>query len=177
MNDDIERALRQVTPRGASTELRSRVLAAVADELKTIASPRRRSPGSALAVAASLLVSLALNYQVNRTLDRRLAIVLGPIPVPKQAAEIAADIAAVSNPSTGQWVYAQLASSRPPVEDPRRSALRLQQMIRELTVDLKEPAHETPRKNPRVDRDLSGSRDRAPALDQCVLRLEHWNTA
>ena len=34
MNDDIERRLRQVTPRGAPPELRPRVLAAVADQLR-----------------------------------------------------------------------------------------------------------------------------------------------
>ena len=79
MNDDIERRLRRVRPRGASPELRPRVLAAVAIQLGADApqpSRLRRRPG--LAVAAAVIASLALNYWVNDSLDRRLAIALGP---------------------------------------------------------------------------------------------------
>ena len=176
MNDDIERRLRQVTPRGAPPELRSRVLAAVAGELHAVTHSRRtHRPG--LAVAAALLAGLALNYWVNDTLDRRLAIVLGPPPVHRQAAEIAADVASITDPSTGQWVYERLAAGRPRDDDGRQYAVRLQQMIQQFTVDLKETADETPQKNPQMDRDRRGSRDRHPADAQRVLRLEHRNTA
>jgi hypothetical protein len=179
MNEDVERQLRQVTPRGAPPELRSRVLAAVADQLR-LATPlpsRRRPFRPALAVAASLVVSLALNYWVNDTIDRRLAIVLGPPPVPKQAAEIADEIAAITDPATGRWAYEQLAASRPRDDDARQYAVRLQQMIQQLTVDMKETANEATQKNPHMGRDRSGSCDRLPADAQCVLRLEHQYTA
>ncbi len=61
MNDNnIERRLRQVTARGASPELRPRVLAAVADQLRTGRPLPSRGPlRPALAIAASLLAGLA----------------------------------------------------------------------------------------------------------------------
>ena len=176
MSDEIEGRLRQVTPRGAPPELRPRVLAALADELGSVAPPRR-SPRPGLAVAAALLFSLALNVLVTHTLDRRLAVVLGPPPVPRQAAEIAAEIASVTDPATGRWAYERLAVGRPRGDHARRYVLRLRQMLRQFTVDLEETAHETPEENPQMDRDYRGSRDRHPADAQRVLRLEHRNTA
>ncbi len=176
MSDEIEGRLRQVTPRGAPPELRPRVLAAVADAFDSVAPPRR-SRGPGLAVAAALLFSLALNVLVTATLDRRLAVVLGPPLVSRQAAEIAADIASVTDPATGRWAYERLAAGRPRGDDARQYVLRLRQMIRQLTVDLEETADERPEENPQMDRDHRGSRDRHPADAQHVLRLEHRNTA
>lgn len=178
MSDDLERKLRQVTPRSAPPELRLRVLAAVADELNLV-TPSRRPPRLALAVAvaATVLVSLAMNFVVSDAVDRRLAIVLGPRPVQRQAAEIAADIASVTDSTTGQWAYERLASDRPRGDDAHRYALRLRRAIQQFTVDLGETTDETPRKNPQVDRDRRGSRDRRPADAQYVLRLEHRDTA
>ena len=68
----------------------------------------RFRPG--LAAAAALLASLLLNHVVNTTMDRRLAAVLGPRPVPRQAAEIAADIAALTDSQTGKWAFDRLVS-------------------------------------------------------------------
>ncbi len=141
MNDEIERLLLQVTPPGAPPDLRARVLSAVGDELRLPAAARSRRrfrPG--LAVAASLLASVALNYWVDAMLNRRLAVVLGPPPVRRQAAEIAADVASITEPSTGKWVYERLTSGRPNGDDARQYADRLRRMIQELTVDHKENA-------------------------------------
>jgi len=176
MNDDIERRLRQVTPRGAPPELRPRVLAAVAGELNA-ATYSRGTHHLALAVAAAVLASLALNYWVNDTLDRRFAIVLGPPSVHREAAEIAADVASITDPTTGQWVYERLAAGRPHGDDARQYAIRLQQMIQQLTVDLKETPDEALQENSQMDRDLHGSGNRHPVDAQRVLRLEHRNTA
>ncbi len=176
MNDDIERRLRQVTPQGAPPELRSRVLAAVAGELNA-ATRSRRTYRPLLAVAAAVLAALALNYWVNYTVDQRLAIVLGPPPVRIGAAEIAADVGAVADPSIGQWVYERLAASQPPGDDALRYAVRLRQMIQQLTVDLKETSDEASQENSQMDRDRRRSGNRHPADAQRVLRLEHRNTA
>jgi hypothetical protein len=174
MNDDIESRLRQATLRGAPPELRPRILAAVAGELRS-ATPRpsRRQFRPAIAVAASLLTALALNYWVNTTIDRRLTIVFGPPPVQRQAAEIAAEIASITDDATGQWAYEKLAASRPRDDDVRQYPVQLQRMIQELTVDFKETANEAPQKIPQMGRDRSGSRDRQHADAQCILGLEH----
>ncbi|MDR3622481.1 MAG: hypothetical protein P4L85_24230 [Paludisphaera borealis] len=176
MNDDVERLLRQATPRGAPPELRGRVLAAVADELDSVARPGRslRLP---LAVAAAVLVSLASNVLVSDAVDRRLAIALGPIPVQKQAAEIADDVASLTDPPTGRWAYERLTASPRRDDEAQQYAARLQRMIQHFTFDPQGAADETPRENPQMDRDRRGSRDRRPFDAQYVLRLEHRNTA
>ena len=174
MNDDIERRLDHVSPLGAPAELRPRVLAAVAEQLQSAAPlPSRRSFYPVLAVAAGLLASLALNVWVNDRLDRRLAVVLGPPPVRKQAAEIAADVASITDSATGQWVYERLAADRPDHDAAREYAVRLLQLIQQLTLDFKETADEAPRKNPQVDGDRRGCRDHHPADAQCLLRVEY----
>ncbi len=178
MNDDIERRLRQASPRGAPPELRPRVRAAVAEQLqRAVPLPSPWSFLPAIVVAAGLLAGIALNYWVNETLDRRLAVVLGPPPLRRQAAEIAADVASITDPVIGQWAYEQLSSRPPRGEDARQYAVRLQGLIQQFTVDWKETADETPRKNPQMDRDRRGSRDRYPADAQRLLRMEHRNTA
>jgi hypothetical protein len=138
MNEDIERRLRQVAPLGAPAELRSRVLAAVAGPLQAPAPPlpSRRSFRPVLFVAASLLASVALNFWVSDRLDRRLAMVLGPRPERKQAAEIATDVASVTDLATGQWVYDRLAVDQLEYDAARQYAVRLQQLIQQLTLDL-----------------------------------------
>jgi hypothetical protein len=178
MNDDIERRLRRVKHVGAPPELRARVLAAVADHLRpATAASWHRPLGLAIAVAASVLAGLALNYWVADTLDRRLAIVLGPPPACRQAAEIAAEIASITDHATGQWAYARLAGGQTHDNDGRRYAVRLRQMIQQFTVDLQETADETPEKNPEMDRNRRGSVDSHPADAQCMLRLDHRDTA
>jgi hypothetical protein len=174
MNDDIERRLREMTPRGAPPDLRALVLAAVGGPLGSATPPPfRRSFRPGIAVAAALLASLALNFWVSERLDRRLAIVLGPPPVRKQAAEIAADVASITDSATGQWVYDLLAADRTQRDAARQYAVRLQQLIQQLSLDFKETADEAPRKNPQVDGDRRGSRDHRPADAQCLLRVEY----
>jgi hypothetical protein len=178
MSDEVEGLLRQVTVRGAPPELRARILGKVEEQLHRTAG--RRSRGRmrpALAAAASLLGAIALNYWVNAALDRRLAKVLGPPVVRRQAAEIAAEIASITEPVTGQWAYERL-TRLPPTDDlPRRYAVRLNQVVRQLTFDDKELAHETRDESPQMDRDRRSSLDQCPFTPQCVLRLEHWNAA
>jgi hypothetical protein len=86
MNDDIEKLLSGLSPRGAATELRPRVLAAVADELQAVPPSPWLRP-AALAVAASLLVGIALNVCVSQAVDRRLTELLGSLPVARQDAQ------------------------------------------------------------------------------------------
>jgi hypothetical protein len=175
MNDEIERLLSQATPKGAPPELRARVLAAVADELNS-ARPRWRIPPF-LAAAAAVLIALISNYLVSEAVDRRLAAALGPIPVRRQAAEIAADVAMITDPTTGRWAYDRLTESPRRDDEPRRYADRLRRMIQLFTFDPQGVADETPRKNPQMDRDLRGGRDRRPLDAQRVLGLEVRNTA
>jgi hypothetical protein len=177
MNDDIERMLRQVRPRAASPELRHRVLGAVAIELGADAplpSRLRRRPG--LAVAAAVIASLALNYWVNDSLDHRLAVVLGPSPVDRQTAEIAADIASITDTYTAEWAYRRLAAARPAIDDARQYPVRLQQMVKQVVVYLKETADESLQKKPQMDRDRDRSDNRPHAGAQRLLRLEHRNS-
>jgi len=178
MNDEIERRHRQAAPPGTPPELRGRVLDAVAGELRsTAAAPSRRRFRPGLTVAASLLASVALNYWVSARLDRRLAIALGPPQVCRQAAEIAADVASITEPSTGKWVYERLTAGRPRGDHAGLYAVRLQQLIQELTVDHKENAYESPEKVHQMDRNRRDSRDYHPADSECLFRLEYRNTA
>jgi hypothetical protein len=179
MNQDTERRLHQQMLRGPDAELRQRVLAAVEDVLADSSPPaRRRSlfrPG--LAAAAALLASLLLNHVVNSSLDRRLAAVLGPPPVPRQAAEIAAEITTLTDSRTGQWAFERLTASRGPIVDSQEFVVRVQELIRQVTRDLEEPSHETSEEDPQVDRDLRGRIDRDPPGAQRLLRLEQRNCA
>ena len=177
MNDDIETRLALLTPRGAPPELRHHVLAAVASELTIEPRTRPMLFLWLVASAAAVLVGLALNIWVNNELDRRLAIVLGPPPVSGQLADIAAEIAHVTNPAVGEWVYQRLAIVERHGDDAYQYASRLQQMIQQLTFDLGEPVDEAPQKTSRMDRDRHGSRDRCPPDSQRLFRLEHRNTA
>ena len=54
----------------------------------------------------------------------------------KRLATIAAEIASITDPATGQWAYQRLAVSRPPDDDAHQYAVRLQQMIQQRTVDI-----------------------------------------
>ena len=103
MNDEVEHVLGRLTARGAPPELRGRVLDAVWAELRVAAdapvavgarSPAGDGPEDAgrraaaarpprygrhmlLVVAASLVAAVGLNLLVHRTLDRRMAALLG----------------------------------------------------------------------------------------------------
>jgi hypothetical protein len=130
-----------------------------------------------VASAAAVLVGLALNIWVNNELDRRLAIVLGPPPVSGQLADIAAEIAHVTNPAVGEWAYQRLVIVERHGDASYQYASRLQQMIQQLTFDLGEPVDEAPQETSRMDRDRHGSRNRCPADAQRLFRLGHRNTA
>ena len=180
MNDDIERRLCAVTPRGAPLELRARVLAAVGAQVRRADAnrsrwPRRLAIGGLLALG--LFGGVVANIWVNDELDRRLAIVLGPPPVQIRAAEIAADVASITDPATARWVYERLAAGRPREGGPREYATRLRGLVQQFTVDLEENANEATRKNRQMDRDRRSSCDRHPAHAQCLLRVEYRHTA
>jgi len=179
MNQDIERLLHELPPSGPAPELRNRVLAAVGDALAEAPAPARRRVGfrPGLGVAAALLASLLMNYLVNTTVDRRLAAVLGPPPVPRQAAEIAAEIADLTDSRTGQWAFERLAAGRSERADPQHYPVQLRELIRQVSGDLEEPSHESSEENPQVDRDLRGSIDCHPPGAHRLLRLEHRNRA
>jgi hypothetical protein len=178
-NDDIEQVLGSVTPGGLRAELRPRVLAAVATELRT----ERTSPWlrrAALAVAASLLVSLALNLWASHVSQRRLARLLGPPPVSRQAQELAQAVEEISDAQTAQWVYQQYASPRPS-EDGLEAYAAYRDMVRRLieaSPELpKELYDETPQEDSQMDRDRSGRAGGDRAGGQRLLGLEHRYTA
>ena len=179
MNQDIERLLDELTPRGPAPELRApgsgRRWECAGRDFPARGRRLRFRPG--LGVAAALLASLMMNYLVNASVDRRLTAVLGPPPVPRQAAEIAAEIATLTDSRTGQWAFERLAASRSPSVDTQHYPVQLQELIRQVTGDLEEPSHETSEESPQVDRDLRGSIDRHPPGAQRLLRLEHRNRA
>jgi hypothetical protein len=179
MNQDIERLLDELTPRGPAPELRVRVLTAVGEALAEAPAPARRRfrfrPG--LGVAAALMASLLVNYLVNASVDSRLAAVLGPPPVPRQAAEIAAEITALTDFRTGQWAFERLAASQRESTDHHTYPVKLQELIRQVTRDFQEPSHEASEKSPQVDRDLRGSIHCHPPGAQRLLRLEERNRA
>jgi hypothetical protein len=181
MNNDIERRLSELRLPGPGPALRERVLAAVASELKFGGKPvrmrRRFRISPALAIVACLGGSLLLNHLVSSALDRRLARLLGPPLVPRQAAELAAEIASITDAKTGRWALARLTACGSQGSDPRHHANRLQTLIRELTADVEGNPDETPQENSQVGRDLRGSRDHPASGAERLVRLEHWNTA
>ena len=150
MNDDLEPILEQLAQHGPPPALRTQVLAAVDREL-TRSTDRRWSwtgwharslrrawrwctgwpttpfakpqgvPPYALAAAAALLVSVALSYWADRSIDARLAQVVGPAPPDREAMELANEIAAVTDAETGRWIYDRVISSRDQAPVPIKS--------------------------------------------------------
>jgi hypothetical protein len=148
MNDDIEQRLGHLTPRGPRAELRPQVLAAVAGQLQADRESRRFRR-SALVVAASIVLGVALNIGLSRASDRRIAKLLGPPPLSKQALEIAEFVGKATDAETGQWVYRQLAPT--PTSGDGRAAYAaycemLQQLIEESQPALRQrsPSKERP---------------------------------
>jgi len=142
-DEEMERILRQVTPRGADAALRGRVLAAVGcgEAVGPVVPagsipPSRKSAGTAgptnweriywPVAAAAILLGLVLNYWVAKTGSERLAQIMGPPAVSKQAADVAADIAAITDEATGRWAYDRLAASRRPPDPFGPSGMRAQ---------------------------------------------------
>ncbi len=153
MNDDMEQLLGRLTPRGVRPELRPRVLAAVASQLKTEpASPWLRR--STWAVAASILVGIVMNLGVSVRAERRLAQLYGPPPVSKQAMELANAVKEVTDAQTAQWVYQRFAAPRR-TEDGLAAYMAYNEMLVRL-INSKEPFDEAPQKDSQMDRDRPG---------------------
>ena len=145
MNDGnhVEQRLRGLTPRGTEPEMRGQVLAAVGRELAAGRVPRwRRRPG--LAVAASLFLAVAMNVWINTTVDRRMARLYGPPPVPRRIVDVAEAVASVTDAETGRRFERQLAAAwRSHVARlPRRPTMDYSQLLRELELSRKETRHE-----------------------------------
>ena len=176
MNHDLEKRLEQMTPAGPPVELRSRVLAAVGEELRHgTPLPDRRSFRPGLAAVAALLASLSLNFWVNDRLNQRLAAVFGPAATQNPGVEIATKKRPTGEPLRGQ--PGRSPASRHERDAGHEYVVQLQYLIRQLTTDFKDIADEAPRKNPQVDRDHRGSRDyHRPAVER-LLRLEHRTLA
>ena len=114
MNNDIERRLRRVSPLGAPAELRGRVLSAVADELRRgTPLPSRRSFRPALMTAAAVVASVAINLWVNDRVDRRLDLVLRPLPTRNDGITTAADNAQATDLVTPPLGYGRLIGENP----------------------------------------------------------------
>ncbi|OJW17790.1 MAG: hypothetical protein BGO49_26685 [Planctomycetales bacterium 71-10] len=157
MNDDVERRLSGLTPRGSPDGLRARILRAVDEELarETAAPrPRRRFPAG-LATAAALLLSVWLNHRANQSSDALIDRAFGPRPVSPRAIAIAGDIAEVAGPEAGRWALDRLSVQAPAgVADLDRHAAELRRLVRELALDLRETDDETTHPQiPQVGRD------------------------
>ena len=124
-DEEMERILRQATPRGADAAIRPRILAAVA---RQVGAPARFRWERIYwpAVAAAILLGVLLNYWVAVQGTARLARIMGPPAVSKQAADLAADIAAITDEATGRWAYDRLAASRRPPDPFGPSGMRAQ---------------------------------------------------
>ncbi|MCR4410973.1 MAG: hypothetical protein NUV77_00950 [Thermoguttaceae bacterium] len=169
-HDDIERLLIRLTPCGAAPELRARVLAAVSAELQS--TPRRWWSVAVLAVAASIVLALGLNLWLSRRFERRLAALLGPPPVSKQAAEVARAVAQATDAATGRWVYQRLAPVRSSGDSIAKHYPFLRRLVEELQTTSKDSIHETLEEGPQMDRDHSGRARRGAAGGQ---RLVRWD--
>ena len=177
LRTDNERRHRTAAPGYHALGCRSRTpfsRAGVVDRAVADARPPALTPNipTILAVAAGLLASMALNYWVNDRWIVAWRLFLDRDPS-HTATEIAADVAAITDSATGQWVYGQLVTDPPLHDSARQYAVRLQQLIQQLTLDMKDMADEALRKNTQVDGDRHGSRDRHSADDQRVLRMAY----
>ena len=160
MNDDIEQRLGRLTPRGVRPELRPRVLAAVANELEVApASPWLRR--SALAVAASLFLGIAMNIWVNEASERRLAELFGPAFMSNQAMEVAE--------SGGKNTDMPAAYAR--------YCAAVIQLSDDLQSTAKDFHYETPEKDTQMDRDRPGRTGGDRSGCQRGVRLDHRYTA
>jgi hypothetical protein len=197
MNDnldmnELEQKLAEASPRGVRPELRAQVLAAVAEALPSNArqadameaesgSPWLRRAG--WTVAAALLLGVGLNVWLSWRSEQVLAQFYGPPPISKQAMEIALDIGKTAGPEMTQWVYERLApkSRDRSIDEVYADYAAYCDMLTQLTekpfLSPKEFKHETPQKNPQMDRDRSGRVGGNPFDCQCLVRLDDGQTA
>ena len=184
MNDDVEQLLGRLTPRGVRAELRSEVLAAAMSALQAepsrLRESRAKSPWlrrSALAVAASLLVGIAMNIWANEASKRRLARLFGPPPVSRRALEIANAIEGITDAQTAQWVYRRLTAPRRSDGFPAKYYATVERLINELETFSKDSYYEPPEKDTEMDRHRPGRAGGDRSGCQRRVRLDHRYTA
>lgn len=179
VENEMAQILRQATPRGVRPELRPRVLAAVASQLQTEpASPWLRR--SALAVAASLFLGIAMNIWANHLAERRLAQLFGASPVSKRAMELAEAVEKITDAQTAQWVYHKVAAPQPSGKGLAAYAAysdALRRLIDKSFIASKGLSDETPQKDPQMDRDRPGRAGGDTSGCQRHPRLDHRYTA
>jgi hypothetical protein len=198
MNDDVEQRLDRLTPRGVRPELREQVLGAVENELtkgteevvgetwRIMDNVLRQPPPSpwlrraSMAVAASLLLGVGLNLWATQASENRLAQLFGPPPISMRAMEIANDVERIADAKTGQWVYRQLTVPRQPgdaVAAYTKYRDAMNRLINELRTVSKDTYHETPQKDPEMDRGHTGCPVGNRFDCQRLVRLDHRYTA
>jgi hypothetical protein len=114
MSDELESYLGRLTPRGAPTELRERVLAEVSRVLLA-RPPRRWTRWAGVALAASFLLAVGLNLAVEQAQQARLAEIYGPESVPRALTEVTRAVESVADAPTAAWFRQELlnATRRP----------------------------------------------------------------
>jgi hypothetical protein len=156
MNDEPPEIFARVTPRGAPSELRARVLSAVdrqlADKSDASADPAsgaiaglsssacRAQAGSRwervleIAVAASLVVGVGSNLWQWRRYDEWQARVYGPPPISAAIAELAATVESVTDAQTAQAVVERFSAGRASRRSSEQTGLpQYNQLLNELT--------------------------------------------
>jgi hypothetical protein len=168
VNDDVEDILERLAPEGPAFDLRTRVLGAVVGELHR-RGDSRRPWFAALAAAAALVVSVGLNVWADRSLGASLARIVGPIPLEREALDLANDVAVVTDAETGRWFYERVTSGRGTQQACRQFLADYQRVLNELLLVGKDRNHE---ESPPSDRDRRGGDRRDTSWDQRLFRLE-----
>jgi hypothetical protein len=124
---------------------------------------------AALAAAAALAASVGLNVWADRSVDARLARIVGPAPLQREALDLANDVAAITDAETGRWFYERITSGRAAPSAYTRCLTDYQRILNELILVGKDRANEpsTP-----SDRDRRGGDHRDSSWDQRLFRLE-----
>ena len=177
MNDDAERLLQEVTPRGARAELRGQVLDAVGAELATRPAGRfqRRA---ARAVAASVLISVVLNVWLVTSSNRRRAALYGPAPIPRPIAEVCQAVESVTDVQTGRQIQEQLVAAwrARPVRPPQ-SVCSFDVIRDDWDMIGKDWRDENVPTSLEMDRDRGREPDRDTSDARRSMVLEVWRTA
>ena len=132
MNDDVEEILGRLAPHGPEKALRTDVLAAIDREFGRQRGARRVR-WAALAAAALLSASVGLNLWTDQKIDARLAQIVGPAPLDRQALELANDIASVTDAETGRWFYQRITSQRRSPRSYQKSLRQYQRILERMT--------------------------------------------
>ena len=120
VENEMAQILRQATPRGADAALRS----GPGGRGRPVAcSPGRDGSESSGRRPPRRFCWALLNYWVAKRGTERLARIMGPPALSKRAAELAADIAAITDEATGRWAYERLAASCQPPNPLERSRI------------------------------------------------------